>query len=323
MFDDEDGPLDLGSIRFAPALMPLAEILNSLHELSRALWTGRLIGWQKQAASCLPSLAKPLYDLVAMCGSTVSFLAPREVELDQALRAVHAVPDVRVQHELRVALGDHELPPWLPAFIGTSGHRDRLTTALRAYFHACLMPYWDDAHLRHELELITYSQSVIRQGMRRTLAQLTQLPISAARMDSRPLARHESRNRTITLAPSPFWTGEPTTRIFPDGEVRIIYRTSTALPAIPSGPGRRQAALDQLVGHTRAAILRNLATPCGTTELARRVCMSMATVSEQTTVLRATGLIVTTRRGKQVQHALTDLGRVLLQGRLVELPTVA
>jgi DNA-binding MarR family transcriptional regulator len=50
-----------------------------------------------------------------------------------------------------------------------------------------------------------------------------------------------------------------------------------------------------------------------TTELARELGTSAATVSGHTKTLRAAGLIVTTRVGKAVLHSVTPLG-----GRLLE-----
>lgn len=50
-----------------------------------------------------------------------------------------------------------------------------------------------------------------------------------------------------------------------------------------------------------------------TTEIARLVGTSLASVSQHTAVLRSTGLITTSRTGPAVRHALTPLGRSRLQ----------
>nr|WP_252980871.1 helix-turn-helix domain-containing protein [Streptomyces chartreusis] len=61
-------------------------------------------------------------------------------------------------------------------------------------------------------------------------------------------------------------------------------------------------------------MLASLATPAGTTALAERAGVSVATASEHATVLRAAGLITTVRDGSRVLHALTPLGEALLAG---------
>ena len=50
-----------------------------------------------------------------------------------------------------------------------------------------------------------------------------------------------------------------------------------------------------------------------TTDLARELRISLATMSAHTKTLRAAGLIVTTRAGKAVRHSITPLGARLLQ----------
>ena len=71
-------------------------------------------------------------------------------------------------------------------------------------------------------------------------------------------------------------------------------------------------ALNALVGRTRAAALNSVADGCTTTELARRVGVSLAAASQHATVLRDAGLITTRRQGSAVLHALTSLGAELL-----------
>ncbi|GAA3104618.1 ArsR/SmtB family transcription factor [Kribbella aluminosa] len=52
-------------------------------------------------------------------------------------------------------------------------------------------------------------------------------------------------------------------------------------------------ALADLLGRTRAAVLRSLTHSATTTQLARRVGISLASTSDHTRILRAAGLITT------------------------------
>ena len=73
--------------------------------------------------------------------------------------------------------------------------------------------------------------------------------------------------------------------------------------------GRGLAAL---LGPTRAAVLRALAAPRGTVELAAAVGISPASASEHAKVLRDAHLIETRREGRAVRHSLTAVGRTIL-----------
>ena len=75
----------------------------------------------------------------------------------------------------------------------------------------------------------------------------------------------------------------------------------------------RGSALAALVGRNRAAVLQSIADGCTTTELARRVGISLAAASQHASVLRGAGLIATRRQGSAVLHVLTPLGAELLQ----------
>jgi len=78
----------------------------------------------------------------------------------------------------------------------------------------------------------------------------------------------------------------------------------------------RGSALAALVGRNRAAVLQSIADGCTTTELARRVGISLAAASQHASVLRGAGLIATRRQGGAVLHVLTPLGAELLQAGL-------
>jgi DNA-binding transcriptional ArsR family regulator len=77
---------------------------------------------------------------------------------------------------------------------------------------------------------------------------------------------------------------------------------------------RDSQPLAALVGRTRGAVLAAIADGCGTGELAVRVGISPAAVSQHAGVLRRSGLIMTRRNGGSVVHNVTPLGASLLAG---------
>ncbi|MFD4672032.1 ArsR/SmtB family transcription factor [Lentzea sp. NPDC058450] len=76
---------------------------------------------------------------------------------------------------------------------------------------------------------------------------------------------------------------------------------------------RGEQALGALVGRTRAAVLQELVESATTGELAERLNISSASISQHTSVLREAGLITSRRNRNTVQHSVTPLGTALLE----------
>ncbi|WP_235029082.1 ArsR/SmtB family transcription factor [Streptomyces sp. 3213.3] len=97
--------------------------------------------------------------------------------------------------------------------------------------------------------------------------------------------------------------------------VRTLSGTSLDT-ALREGIGESTAqSLDDLLGRTRAAVLRASVGECGTTELARRLNISPATACHHATVLRNAYLITTRCEGKAVLHTATSLGIAVVDQR--------
>jgi DNA-binding transcriptional ArsR family regulator len=80
------------------------------------------------------------------------------------------------------------------------------------------------------------------------------------------------------------------------------------------GVGRRAADTDltALIGQTRTSVLESIGEGRTTSELARHVGVSVASISQHTAVLREARLIHSSRAGKAVLHTITPLGAALL-----------
>ena len=93
----------------------------------------------------------------------------------------------------------------------------------------------------------------------------------------------------------------------------LVVPTKADNPHIMVTP-ETEDQLGRLLGTTRARMLGALTAEGSTTEPAHRLDVTLAAVSQHAKVLREAKLIVTTRFGTSVRHALTPLGRELLQG---------
>ncbi|HSL10529.1 MAG TPA: DUF5937 family protein [Actinomycetota bacterium] len=80
----------------------------------------------------------------------------------------------------------------------------------------------------------------------------------------------------------------------------------------PQAPPRT-GAMDELIGGTRADILRVLDVPMTTSELATRLHLTPAAVSQQLGLLRRAGVVEAHRQGRGVYSTLTPTGRKLLE----------
>jgi DNA-binding transcriptional ArsR family regulator len=70
--------------------------------------------------------------------------------------------------------------------------------------------------------------------------------------------------------------------------------------------------IQALLGRTRAAVLRRLAAPCTTTDLARDLDLTAGAVSLHLTVMHRAGLLVRRRAGRSVLYGLGAVGEALL-----------
>lgn len=98
----------------------------------------------------------------------------------------------------------------------------------------------------------------------------------------------------------------PTTYKDPGLPPVLVYSIGHTTLDSDAEPGPSLAAL---LGRTRARVLMTVAiTRCNTSELAELTDIALATASQHASVLRASGLITSTRAGKSQIHEITPLG---------------
>jgi hypothetical protein len=108
------------------------------------------------------------------------------------------------------------------------------------------------------------------------------------------------------------------------GSHPCVYFTSTAAGGLSVYPpcvvyqkwepttAHRQS-LDQLVGRSRAAVLRRLADPATTSQLAAELRLGIGTVGDHLVTLRDNRLVTRTRAGRKVLYARTPLADSLVE----------
>jgi hypothetical protein len=312
---------DLLQCRFA--ISPLGETADALRSLVMPGREGYHLPWQRQVRGRLPELGlKPLLAVLSVRGYQPDFLCPPPrgpfTEIDAELDRVRATAPERVAAELDLSLGAQPAGraarcsyPELSA--DPAQVRDLLAAMLRRAWSALVEPWWP--RLREVLDAdITFRAR-----------QLADAGVSVALNDLDPkvtwrdgvlrvamTAREDLdvAGEVLVLIPSVF--GWPAASVAFDPPAVIYPARSIARLWQP----RAQATGDlaALIGKTRAGVLTALAEPASTTGLAARCQIPVSSASEHLAVLRATGLVATTRTGRFLVHQQTPLGVALSGG---------
>lgn len=172
---------------------------------------------------------------------------------------------------------------------GAVGPLEAIASAVTAYRKAALDPYWQQFQAALEVERSILGRAFLRGGP----AEAVRAAGHGLRYDGTGICvggsapvRTPLHGRQVVLTPSMFCR---TVFVLPeDGRLLVVY---------PIGEHARPAALrdadppvdgplGNLLGHTRATILRDLGQAQTTTEVARRWGISVATASRHLTILR-------------------------------------
>ncbi|MGW4897198.1 ArsR/SmtB family transcription factor [Kitasatospora sp. NPDC004240] len=308
-------PDDLARVSLAPRPVPLQELNVALTMMGRQdddLLHG---SWRRRALRALPKAALPLADLVP-AGRAPRFLDTLAHSLPDALDQVRSAPADLVAAELERVYAPARTPA--PAWIhrlhrGDAEAWHSLRRAQQAAFEILLAPVWAQIQDLHHTEFVTRAVQLAEHGVGPLLTGLlpgARLHAGLWELPGTPRDIHLG-GRGLLLLPSFHWNGGPLLCDLPDHPLTITYPAGTGLlppPDVAHGP----QALAKVIGNTRTELLRQLTEERTTTDLARRLGVSAATISAHTAALRGAALISTSRAGKAVLHRRTALGDLLL-----------
>lgn len=314
-------PEDLARVRVASAPDPLWEITCSLHRLqtSRGRWA--YADWYRETRATLAGTAlgdavrRLLVPVLPRARYLPDFLTPLEAAdgLERGFAAIVDTPPKRVAHEVRMLGRLSGAPSWAPRLVERTT-REELVKVLRAYHDAVVAPHHDRICASVAGERALLARENLDTGIDGLLAGLS----SAIRWQ--PPVLHVDYvvdrdlhlgGRGLRLVPSYFCWQSPVSLADDALQPVLIYPVhGTRLPDPACPP---DVSLAALLGRTRAAALRALVLGATTSELARCLGVSPATVTHHTTVLRDAGLIISSRRHNTVLHTLTPLGAAMLR----------
>jgi DNA-binding transcriptional ArsR family regulator len=316
---------DLARVQVSPTLGPLAETVLALALLRCSRQPRTMLSEWRGQVRVTPRM-RPLTALIPPdCnGVDLPTLVGETATIEQGVQALLDVPREHLLVEMEWIDRRHRLPP-LAWAMAEAGGRPELAEATQVAYQELIQPFWPRIRASLHAEQAARRRTLAREGPGALLASL-QGPLIRWRPPVLEILRPgqvemELGGRGIALVPSVFVGRAPSLHENPndDDEMpRLILPAEGAgrarLWAVSRGlAGSRGSALAALVGRNRAAVLQSIADGCTTTELARRVGISLAAASQHASVLRRAGLIATRRQGSAVLHVLTPLGAELLQ----------
>ncbi|GLX02797.1 winged helix-turn-helix domain-containing protein [Microtetraspora sp. NBRC 16547] len=308
---------DLTKVTVAEDANPMWELLLSTYRLRRPEGEPIFGRWRRASRAAVPDSGEMLMSAIPPYGYCPDFLTPSEARtVGEGISTMVEAPHEKLAGDIaELAVQSRRIPPWLRR-IGDGEPRElrRLATALHDYFQRCIAPSWPAVQRTVASERRRMQSALDRGGPQLLLSTLHpdvtwQPPVLHVRF---PVAQElHLGGRGLRLLPSFFAHGMPTTYKDPALPPVLVYSIGHARLGSDAEPGPSLAAL---LGHTRARVLMTIAiTTCNTSSLAEMTAISIATASQHASVLRASGLITSTRCGKSQIHEITPLGLAVIR----------
>ncbi|GAA1796537.1 winged helix-turn-helix domain-containing protein [Luedemannella flava] len=271
----------------------------------------------------LPRELSLVFSLLPVQGYFADFLTPSDAvgaDLDAGLEAIRGTPTRLLRADLDLIAAGNVLPTAAGGVArGDAATMTALTDVMRSYYDAVLAPVWSRVAGAFDAERTRLGQVALDGGVVGLLSALSPL----MRWDDGVLhvnypVEQELRldGRGLVLVPSYFCWRYPVTLRDPDRAPVLVYPlTRPQVWVDPEGiEADPRAQLGALLGRNRAAVLAAVNGGCSTSELARRVGVSLAAASQHATVLRNAGLVNSRRHRHTMVHTLTSLGLAMLHG---------
>lgn len=310
---------DLARIRFARS--PMQELMASLRVGGRVDRMQMHRPWARSVRGAVGSLRLDLLGpLQANPRYVPDFLTPSPERTDtrftDELDRLRATPDAVVREQLDLLTGTGGLPEALrPLYDDPRRRLGQLAAEVRAYWTAAVEPIWPRLAGLLDADMGYRAGQLTSGGIVRLLGNLhpeLEYAQDALRIHW-PAWQTRSRldGAGVLLVPSVFmW---PSLMVETDPRApKLIYSPRGVGQIWNSSAPRPASSIADLLGRSRATLLAKLDLPQSTTQVARELGLSAASVSEHLSVLRRSGLVAARRSGRSVLYQRTLLGTELL-----------
>lgn len=311
---------DLGGVRFG--LSPLCELGLSLRAVREPARYPLQLPWLIRTEEARARLDGGV--LMALVNDrlwTPDFLNPRpdssSVRIEDELDRLRRMPGERFERDL---LSIH---PRMPDELGGPPREaiGRMVDALQDYWDACFQPWWPRMRTILEADIVYRGRQIAQAGLSEMLNGLSSTVEFDGAVVSIALKSPEHRTEPtsglgLTLVPTmftrrasaPVRAGEPPLLMYPARGQGAMWETEQV---------ENPAAIAELIGTPRAALLVALADPASSTELGIRFGVTASAVNQHLRALRAAGLVTSARYGHSVLYLRSELGQALLGAQKV------
>jgi DNA-binding transcriptional ArsR family regulator len=300
------------------------ELVLSVHQVTRpesyfGSWSR--LSRRRLAEARLLRDAELLATLAPSRGYFPDFLTPADppAEFEAGVETVLSTDKHRLRAEVGRLDGGRGAGPWLDDIAaGRPAALHRLGLAMRRYHRTVVSPHVDQAAEITGRWVARLAHRTLTHGVDAVLSRLgpaTRWRTPVLEVDY-PVRRDlHLDGRGLSLVPTFFGVNHPIALADPLLRPVLVYPVGREPFWLPGGDDRPQIdALSELLGETRAAVLRLMDAELTTTALAARTRTSPSSVSRHTAVLRRAGLITTRRSGTSVLHMRTPMGNGLVHG---------
>lgn len=320
------GAADVARVRFS--ISPLWESVRSLYALADPQRHVVHLPWIRRVRDLVDdSRVGPHLNILAALARPGAWLPdfltpppPAPVNrIEDELISVLAVRAETVQADLEAVAGRAPLPTWLRK--AASNEPDvllrRLVDAVDVWHRAAVTPYWPRIQGLLEGDVAHRTRDLAEGGLGRLIDRLhptLRWHVDHIVADDPWQLDLELGGRGLPLLPSVFVDRRVLWTVRADSAPLAVYPARGAATLWQS---RRAAPVDVtlagVLGPTRARLLDRLQAPATTTELARRLGVSAAAVSQHLQAMRAAGLVSRVQHGRSALYATTPAGRTLLR----------
>jgi DNA-binding transcriptional ArsR family regulator len=313
---------DIARTRIAPRSDPLWELILAIHMLRRQPGDLLFTHWRRQAqhtlrAANLGDHLSLLLTLIPHLGYFPDFLNPIDAlhGLEEGLEAIRSTPRPTLHNEIDHLAQSRHLPPSArPIAAGDPTALIELTNTMQTCYDLTIRPHHRSIHTTLDRDRQLRMKALADQGVHGLFDSLHPMVRWSANELQIPGHRHQELRldgRGLLLIPAYFCISAPITLFDPSLPPVLIYPAQHHPDTLPARDHAPRAALAALLGATLNTISVRRTTT--TTDLARHLTISTASVSEHTTVLRNAGLITSHRDRNRMLHQPTPLGHALLE----------
>jgi DNA-binding transcriptional ArsR family regulator len=319
-------PEDLSRVRFA--FSPLWETVASFRVLLDPGRHALHLPWVERTRGQLGKLdLAPLYALVRPDGYVPDFLAPPPTTPlpafeEEIARLSETQPETVVREvEYLKASGDGvgvDRERLLGAYLtNPRASLGRLAESLSGYHEVAVAPHWPRLRVLLEGDVLKRAQALAFEGPEALFHDLhPSVYYREGLLEVEKPFQIEGvvpGGRGILLVPCAFAWPRLYAIVEESWQPSLVYAPRGAAKLWVSSPFHVEGALVAALGSGRASVLKSLAIPRTTTELARQLGLSPGTASEHLSRLRRAGLAEPHRSGRSVFYRLSREGEQLLE----------